>query len=406
MKRFVVLLQLEIKKSIKAMPKLLIGAIIMTFIVIGIAVGANSLLNDKPDESKENRIKVGVVSYDDSKMMNYAKSILLSAKSLSDTMELNFMEEEEALTKLKNNEVMSVMIIPDSAISDIMSGKNTPIKIMFPPNAGFEAAVFQEIADCAVNILGSAQAGIYSVYDFYGENYRKGYIDDALDRLNAQYIKTVLLRESLFENTTTVATGEIDVIEYYIISGIILFLFLFGMNTITFMERYKKEIIVRLKHNDVDVFLQIISRLAGISVVYIILSTIGVIAAVIAGIITPIMSFKLWIAMIQIILCISSIVLCINTIIQNKSAAIMFTFFISVAQAFVTGGLIPQVMLPNVFSVLGKFTPAHYMINQLKITYIDGKVFSINTIIIILITVFVIALSNKAMESERKERIA
>ena len=406
MKRFVVLLQLEIKKSLKAMPKLMVGAIIMTFIVIGIAVGANSLLNDKPDEDKENKIKIGVVSYDNSKIMSYAKSILLSTKSLSDTMELNFMEEEEALEKLKNNEVMSVMVIPNRAINDIMSGKNTPIKIIFPENAGFEAAVFQEIADCAVNILGSAQAGIYSVYDFYGENYRKSYIGSALDRLNEQYIKIVLLREGFFENTTTIATGDTDVIEYYVISGIILFLFLFGMNTLTFMERYKKEIIVRLKYNGVDVFLQIISRLVGISVVYFILSTIGVIVAGIMGVVTPIMSFKLWIVMIPIIVCISSIVLCINTLIQNKSAAIMFTFFISVVQAFVTGGLIPQVMLPNVFSILGKCTPAYYMLNQLKTTYIEGKVFSINIIIIILITLLVIFLSNQVMESERKERRA
>ena len=65
---------------------------------------------------------------------------------------------------------MAVLIrIPENTVKSIMNGENQPIEIEFPENSGYEAAVFKECADAAVQLLASAQAGIYTIYDFYKE---------------------------------------------------------------------------------------------------------------------------------------------------------------------------------------------------------------------------------------------
>lgn len=385
--RFLILIGLEIKKSIKSLPKLLIGSLILAAIVVGMVVGANSILgsDQKTEISSTNKIQIGIVSYDDSSLMDIAKGFITSAKSVKDTVNLIFLDEAEGRERLKKNQIIALIIIPDNVIKDIMSGKNTPVQVEFAPNAGYEAAVFKEIADGAVNILASSQAGIYSVYDFYNENHREFYIDSALERLNTRYIKAVLLREGLFENEQVVATGELDIIEYYAVSGIVLFMFLFGMNSISYMERYKRELIIGLKNSGIGILRQVISRFIGSGIIYIIIAGV---AAMAMG-----WGIKGWLIMAPVGLVAGAFVILIHSLIHNKSAAIMTIFFAGIIQGFVTGGFIPEAMLPEAVSNMAKFTPAHYMINQLKWFYVGGSHIVSNTIILLGIAAIMVIVS-------------
>lgn len=402
MKRFAVLTALEIKKSIKALPKLIPGAILMIIIVLMIALGAKGILSDKPQIDDKDKVSIGVVCYDDSKMMELAKRILTSTKSITESIHLTFMEEKRAEELLEENRLMAVIIIPDNVVSDIMTGKNTPIDIRFSRNAGYEAAAFKEIADAAVNFLASAQAGIYSVYDFYNENNQSNYIDDALDRLNERYIKTVLLRESFFENTQVVATGDLDVMEYYCVSGIVLFLFLFGINSVTFTEGYRKEAIVSLCITGTGIGRQHISRLCGIFIVYAVFVTVIIAGVCTGGYIDIFMAFKLILSMVSVLLSVSSIILFIQVLVENKTGQVMIIFFAAVFQSFVTGGFIPELMLPKAVTGVGKFTPAYYMIEQIKAVYMGSGKVLFNTVILAAITLVFMILSYVCTKAGRK----
>ncbi len=401
MKRFKVLTLLEIKKSIKMFPKLIPGAVFTFVIVFAIALFANGVLNEKHEISSESRIKIGVVSYDDSTMMDIAKGFLTSQESITESLDLIFMDEDEAERRLENNELMAVMIIPDNVIKDIISGKNTPVEVRFPTNAGYEAAAFKEIGDAAVNLLASSQAGIYSVYDFYKENNRKSYIDDALDRLNERYIKTVLLREGFFENTTVVATGELGVMEYYIISGMILFLFLFGINSIVFSKEHTKEAVAMLEYNKVGISKQLIARLAGIMSNYIIITFLVLTGMKIVADIDVLLYLKLFFAMLPVIIAVSAILLLLQVCVSGKSASVMILFFAVMFQGFVTGSFIPKIMLPDVVGSVSRFTPAYYMIEQIKNVYMGNGGIMTSTLALAAVSAICIAVSCVCIKRSR-----
>lgn len=404
MKRFAVLAGLEAKKAVRLIPRLSAGALFMLIIVLAVGYTANGLLNEKPDVSDKPVASVGVVCYDESNMMELAKNMITSIKSISETVNIEFVSEEAAMDGLESGKYIVVAVIPENVIADIMSGKNTPVEVRFQPNAGYEAAAVKEVTDAAVNMLAASQAGIYSVYDFYGEHLRRSYISDALDRLNSRYIKTVLLREELFENTEVVATGELGVMEYYMISGIVLFLFLFGMNSLTFMEDYRREVTAALEQNGVGIMKQVIARFTGILCVY------GIFAAMSTAVLAYASGTDIWTtvklmaAILPIIAAVAAIVLAVQIYVANRTAAVMLMFLLAVLQSFVTGGFIPQLMLPREVSAAGRFTPAHYMIEQLRIVCMEERGVWVNTLILIIITLAVLCLACAGMKLRRKGR--
>ena len=231
--RFYILIKLEIKRALKAFPKFLLSVFIMLMVVAGLVIGAGKMLaTDENDEKKEtDKADVGVVSYDDSKMMKLATSILQSSETVTQNINLVFMDEKSAKNKLEEKEILAAIIVREDTMRSILNGENIPVEVKFQENAGYEAAVFQVLANAAVHYLASAQAGVYSVYDFYYNHFMGRHIDDALDRINAKNIQVVLSRNRFFEDTTVVATGDIDVMESYIITGIVFFFFLFGIIT-------------------------------------------------------------------------------------------------------------------------------------------------------------------------------
>lgn len=400
MKRFKTLTKLEIKKSVKTLPKLLIGTALLLLIVTAIAVSANNILGNASDDgengSSEAFVDIGVVCLDDSWIMDVAKGMLLGNKKITSVVNLDFTDYDAAMEKLEDNEFMAVVVIPENAVDDIMSGDNTPFQVIFPKNAGYEAAAIMEVADSAVNLLASAQAGVYSVYDFYDEYNRKWYRSSAISRLNERYIEAVLELEDFFKDTTVVATGDLEIMEYYILSGLILFMLLFGMNSLTFMEDYRKEIIIALEQNGVGIFRQMVSRFLGILCVYGIVNTVIVVSVGVAAKLSVWMTVKLLLGMIPVIMAASAMVLLVQVAVTYKPAAIMVMFLISVFQSFVTGGFIPQMLLPEIVTAVGKFTPAYYMVKEFSIIYLDNDGIILNTVILLLITLALLALSSVA----------
>ena len=400
MKRFKIYTWLEIKKSLKTLPKLLIGTVLLLLIVAAIAISANSILgkavSDNENETGEAFVDIGVVCMDDSWIMDLAKGMLLGNKKIKSVVNLQFTDYDKAMEGLEENDYMAVVIIPENAVDDIISGDNTPFQVIFPKNAGYEAAAIREVADSAVKLLASAQAGIYSVYDFYGQYNHKWYRADAVKRLNERYIDAVLEMEDFFNDTTVVATGDLDIGEYYTLSGIILFLLLFGMNSLAYMENYKKEIISALEQSGVTIAKQTFSRFLGIFCVYGIVSTVILAAIGIGAGLGALMTIKLFFGMIPVLMTASAIVLLVQVTVSYKPAAIMTMFLLSVFQAFVTGGFIPQLLLPDIIGTIGKFTPAYYMLRELSIIYLKGSGIIINTIILLLITALFLALSSTA----------
>ena len=231
MARFKTLLQLNIKRTFRALPQLIFGATALIFLVSAVAFCGNKFLYGTLSEiSTENKFPVGIIMEDDSKIAKTVADALLNMKAVNENLDINFTEKETAIEMLKAGEIIAAIHIPKDTAHGIMTGANTPMTIIFPEDSGFEAIIIKELADSVTNMLSSAQAGIYSIYDFYDENEAADQIDAALLRMNLKYINIAATGNGMFDKTVVTASGSVPLMTYYICGALVLFILLFGIN--------------------------------------------------------------------------------------------------------------------------------------------------------------------------------
>ncbi len=395
MKRFVVLAGLELKRYIKALPKLVIFAAVLILVVSGIALTGNKILSGtsidsvkelveditSPDkvitddsETENGKISAALVVQDESKAMRLAKNMLESMDSVSTALDIRYVTEEEGTELLKNGDIAVLVIIRDKTVSGIMHGDNIPIEILFPENSGYEAAIFKEFADAAVNMLSSAQAAVYSVYDFYDAYHKYSLRGDAIDRLNMAYISAALNRNNIYQETEVVVTGELSIAEYYICGGLVLFVMFFSIMLTGFMGRSSRDISARLKMAGTGYYEQVTAGLTApvcICMLFILVIGTGISAVKILWPNTlKMLSYgQIWATatlMVPVCITVCAFALMVCRFTEHVMAQVMVIFLTSLLQGFVAGCFIPQILLPEILQDISLFLPVHYMIELLS----------------------------------------
>ena len=367
--RFNTLLKLNIKRAFKALPQLIFGAIALIFLVSAIAFCGNEFLYGTSDTATDSiNLSIGVVLKDDSEMATTIADAILNMPQVTDLVDFHFIDEATAMNMLENDELVAAIVIPEDSAHNITHGKNTPITVIFPEDSGLEAVIIKEVADTLSTMLSSAQAGIYSIYDFYDDHGASDYRRDAIQRMNLKYINLVATNQSMFDTTTVTATGSIPLMTYYICGGLVLFSLLFGINCFSFTKNTVANASKRLSLNSVPLIAQGFSLFTAIFTIQIVTMLIIIIPAVwimglfdlklsstgIAGLLVIIPLFSL---------ISSSFVYIISQITHHGFARIMLTFFVSLALCFISGCFIPSMMLPKLLQDIGYYLPAYHMIS-------------------------------------------
>lgn len=369
MERFKTLLKLNIKRAYKSLFQLIIGAIALIFLVSAIAFyGTEYLYGGITGSMDSQGFRLGVVMNDSSTLANTVADRITAMKEVSGTLSFVFTDEEAAMDMLAAGELLAVIIIPEDTVDGIIHGDNRPMQVVFPENSGFEAIILKEVADAAATLLGSAQAGIYSIYDFYKDNDALSYRKDAVNRMNLKYINLAATGINMFESNEITATGETSLMTYYISGALVLFMLLLGMNCYSFMNRMTPDATKRLSLSGCPVILQGLADYMAIALV--LLTTVGIIlvpASFIMNIFGMSLSvtgmFALLLIVPVFVLLAAAFIYFIGQLTLHNMSRIMITFFLTLVMCFISGCFIPSVMLPDILQSLSCLLPAKYMMD-------------------------------------------
>lgn len=397
--RFKILLLLELKNSIKKLPQIFIGAIALIIIIGAIAFCGNKYLYDSPIDTNINLV---LVVEDDSTMMTYITSMVTNSETFKDIVNITTCTREELPEILDSGKAVAGIILHENAAADIMSSKNTPIEIVFPENSGFEAAMVSEIAKTIASLLQTAQSGVYTSIDFYNENSKYSYKSDMIDRLNFTYIRIVLFRESAISEHTLSGTGNVSVLVYYVVSGIVLFLLLHGINIATVYSNYTFHTTCKLKKQGVSIKKQLLIKYVNILAIY--LTYLILFTPVMFLLLKPSYVPKLFIGLFISIMCISSMMLLIYELFKKSSNCIMFIFLSSIFTGFISGCFIPWAMLPGAIKDLSGFLPVKYIIHMINAIITNESIISYSFICIgFSILFFALSIAIKSIRIRRAD---
>lgn len=224
MRTFLVYLKLELKRALRILPWTAAGAMVLAGLLGAIALFAVRTLEGGEEL---NKLKVGVILPEEDALAKKVVSMLGSLESVENICQFVFVGLEEGQTRMKDGELACLMAVPDNFVGSIIDGSNKPVTILFDGPLGVEEQIFKELTEAGAETLSSAQAGIYAANRMHGLYGIPADIQEAENYLNARYLGYSMDRSIHFRSLRVLAAGDIPLAYHYAAAGMV-FLLLFS----------------------------------------------------------------------------------------------------------------------------------------------------------------------------------
>lgn len=375
MKNTLILWRLELKRTIKLMPSMLLEAALLIVVLGAIAFGVGKLLYQDSDIIQ---INVAIVEGEENPLTDLVINYVQGMESIAKSCQFIIVTEEEGFSMLREGKAAAVLYLPDGVVEGIMNGSNVPAQVFFPKDAGIESALLKELTDAGVQMLRVAQAEIYGIYDTakeYGSLDSLSVLETDIDMYNLAF---ALDRLALFRMQNISATGNLTVVQYGIASLTTFFLILLGMACYPMMQPYPDALRGQLKRHKIGIGQQCFCKwLCGlcsmiISSLFFWFMAKGILAMLGYSAWMPRMGVRQIGTVIAVLLCVATLVFMIFQMAGSGTAAILILFFLSTVMIYFSGGILPSVFLPQTVQSIGKLLPTTYLIEAAGSLYLDG----------------------------------
>lgn len=351
LKKYISFFFIQLKSAVLLLPKLCLLLGFCLVFVFGIIQAGRELFK-QPDEIK---IPVALVLPEDDVYAELAFSFLERMDSIRSTCAFERTDRKNALTLLKAGKVYAVILIPDSFVEHILNGTNSSATLILPNQGGLEAILFATLADAGASTLSTAQAGIYAVEDVLISYEKQDTIPKAEEELNRLYLSYALNRDRLFHTTDVSATDGLSLTDYYLCSGIVLFLLLSGMAGFSYFQAESAGLRLLLGRQGLSVIAVFLLKLSAISIVYtIFLFPLPVIAGI--------LPFSALGYFFLLVLSAEAILMLFSMLCPHAGNYYIITATLSIICLFLSGAFFPSAFLPETVRDFGNLLPTAFLL--------------------------------------------
>ncbi len=384
----------DINILVRGYKKILLFMIQMVILCFGIGVLGSSVLSQNKDIEP---FSVGVVDLETSELTQMITEFIGNMDTVSELCKIQMLEEGEAKEKLHNREIVCIITVPEGFMEGIMYGDNIPISIEKYEGTIVENIVIDALVDAATDLLSASQVGIYTgldAYEEFGDGDNEEY-DQLMRDINIKFIQEMITRNDIFDIKKVSATNDLTPVTYYMLSGFVMMTLLSlilvrdiikPMNNVHILMRYR---VMNAKISEI-----LIGKILAITLYLMVIGgsilTILIVGSKCMGMEIDItLSFSVLIGGFLAAGSIAAICIFIGLILKDGASYSLFLFIIVLIMTFISGGIIPEIYLPEIFSSLKWMSLNTYIMEMLKPLFglaID-KLIYINIIIITLVLV-------------------
>jgi len=226
---------LELKRMIKTVPMLVIGMIVFTGLLFGIATAGRELT--KNSDANFEKISVAIVGKEDDKYTKLAISAFESMETVKVSFEVFYCTREEAEAGLENGTYMVMLVLPDDYVDGFMHGENKQVELYYGKGQDTMVAyIMRRLTKVITDVLISTEKNIYSVQDFYEEKELEGKGDMLFD-INLEYVTKIYNRNNAFVREVVDATDGLPMTVYYLCDALVLIFLLLGLQCSKLLKR-------------------------------------------------------------------------------------------------------------------------------------------------------------------------
>ena len=357
------LLYLQLKRAIRTVPRLLLGALI-PLLLTGLAVLYARRFSGTGNSSSLIS-PVALVNYDEQADLDFMLPYFSEIDAASGFQFVE-MTEDAAMNALADGSVCAVLIFPEKMLIGIIDSTNTPARLYLPQNSAIASMLIGKFAQSGAQTLGAAQSAIYTASDLYNEYELRQYKNEIYYDINLATMHYALAREDLFSTRSVSATGSLSLVLYFgatVFVCLLLFLcsgmgsFLCGASGTTLRAQ--------LKRNGIGTLLYELSMFLPLLLFY---------ALLVAGLFAAVCCFLGKITLSAATLCfLGSTVLCITLFAQlifrlfaETGRGILVFLFGGLFMIFLAGGFLPYAFLPVLFQKITPYLPLGAILSGLR----------------------------------------
>lgn len=353
---------LQLKRALKAVPKVIAGAI-LPVLLAGMAV-----FFAQKQHTKETGTLLSPVAYVNQDSDSYLDIILPMITETSATEGFSFVEmnETEAMEALRTGEVCAVLVFPKNMFEGILNSENIPAKLYLAGDDSFPSLLIGKYAEAGSLTLGSSQAGIYAAYDLYTTYGISGHLSDINYDINTANLKYALSRDALFSVTSTSATGNFSLVEYYGCTILICLLLFIGAGMGNFLGTpAPKTFSEQLRRNGLGPLSFELSLALPLTLFYLCLTFL---LGGITSVLLPDFKFSGTAVLFFVCtaFCFSAYTQLIFSFAKNAGQGFLIYSFLGLFMILLAGGFLPYAFLPGFFSKLSPFLPLGACLSSLR----------------------------------------
>lgn len=175
-------------------------------------------------KNEEIKLKVSIVNEDTYENTDKLIDLALKNSAVTDLITAELENYEVAREKLKNSEIIAILIIPEDFLTSVFKGQNKSINIEMSTTNLLDKYIISNVANELSNILLHTQSGVATTFQIMMENYinTNNYVID----VNLDYVNTLLKYDTLFKENELLYVKTLDIITHYVFCFAIFILFL------------------------------------------------------------------------------------------------------------------------------------------------------------------------------------
>jgi ABC-2 type transport system permease protein len=389
MKKHIVWLKTEYKRAAIELPLAVKRAAICAIVLSAIACMVAFCTVKYFSNNEIAKIKVGYVA-DDNIITQMAISYVENMESIDSICVLEKMDNEDiGLEQLEKGEIAALVVLPENVVDEINYGTNTHGTLFLPANSSdidinsgignVAVMLFEELAGAGMGMLKTAQAEIYATYSIFnaaGEQFDSTEYDAMYNDIDRFNLTMVGQREDLFKTKSLLVTGNDTYVVYYAGALLTIYLMLAGLLYGTYCKRSYLEQLIAKRRRGISFSYQLLCRyLAGtvISIAIVILPLLLSFVPPIHALISITLSHEGIIAVLMATIFITIFNMLVFELAQNRQTAIVIIGFNAVLQSYMSGCIVPSVLLPDKIAKVGEYLPASYLRGAFRILITGRK---------------------------------
>ena len=370
-------LKAQLWRAVKLYPAILCFTLVLCFGLFMILYG---LFYQNDNQESRQKIQIGIVGNTSDTYLGVGIEAIKNFDTSKYYIEFLTLDAKTAENKLKNNEIMGYLIIPDGFVNSIVNGENK--QIIYMQNNSPEAlgpVIMSEIATTISDIVTESQSGIYGfmyLADEAGLTATK--IKKLTNTLNLQYIDTILNRETVCTFKYVGISSGLSFKDYYLCAFIVLIILLSGTVCPHLLIKKSLSLPMLLRSKGQGILSQVAAEylpyfmilLTNIFAIILLSGTIFKDTASSIGLLQNLTVFSDYllfgIKMIPVIAMISIMQFFLYMLCSNIISGVLLQTLSALILSFSSGLFYPLYSMPKIFTAVSKFLPSGIAFNYVK----------------------------------------